>query len=313
MAYYRTGKVIKMRRNALGHSREEYGAEGPSYQTIYRLENGKVHIKERTYRQLSRAMGEEESTKQGILQTADMSVLWLTNEISKCLFTTDYERAEELIHQMEKKLDTSVEKNRRYLEYIKAYSKYYKGELDGNEYKNAIETSLWHENKGFDELIKSKWPFSERECNRILSMVEVMRRKKEYEKQKELLDRLIELLNAKYMDMEYNSVYLIAARYRMGDVLGNTGLHREAIALDEETIVMCEKQQDWRFLPELNYDIYWNYMVLKEKETLTKQEETHSKECLLKAYYLGKIMTPDNTLYERRILEHYQSELLVKE
>ena len=84
-----------MRRNALGHSREEYSAEGPSDRTIFRMENGQVHIKENTYRRLSRAMDEEESTRQGILQTEDISVLWLTNKIAGCLHTGNYEMAEE--------------------------------------------------------------------------------------------------------------------------------------------------------------------------------------------------------------------------
>ena len=91
MAYYRASQVIKMRRNALGHSREEYLAEGPSDRTIFRMENGQVHIKETTYRRLSRAMDEEESTRQGILQTEDMSVLWLTNKITRCFYVKEYD------------------------------------------------------------------------------------------------------------------------------------------------------------------------------------------------------------------------------
>ena len=98
-------------------------------------------------------------------------------------------------------------------------------------------------------------------------------------------------------------------RCRMGDVLGNLGFHREAIALDEETIAMCEEQQDYLFAPELNYDIFWNYMKLNEKETLNQQEEACCKECLLKAYYLGKTNITRKPLYEKRVLEFYPKEL----
>ena len=310
MAYYRASQVIKMRRNALGHSREEYLAEGPSDRTILRMENGKVHIKETTYRRLSKTMDEEESTRQGILQTEDMSVLWLTNKISDCLYAGAYEMAEELIQHLEDRLDASMVSNQRYLWYIKAYLKQSKSLLECIECKEVIETSLSHGEKQFDELVKNKWPFTERECNRILSLVELVRKENAYERQKELLELLLELLESEYMDSEYNTIYQIAARYRIGDVLGNLGFHREAIALDEETIAMCEEWQEQRFLPELNYDIFWNYMKLSEKETLTQEEEVYRKECLLKAYYLGQTKIAGTKLYKRRVQEFYPNELL---
>lgn len=309
MAYYRASQVIKMRRNALGHSREEYLAEGPSDRTIFRMENGKVHIKETTYRRLSRAMDEEESTRQGILQTEDMSVLWLTNKITRCLYVKEYEKAEKLIAQLEEKLDSTVEVNRRYLNSIKAELQFYKGSLDSKSYGNEIEDSLSHGDKKFDELIKDKWPFGERECNRILKLVEVVRKEKNYNRQKELLEQLLDVLDTGYMGMEYRAAYMITARYRMGDVLGNLGFHRDAIALDEETIAMCKEQQDRRFLPELNYDIFWNYMMLSEKETLTQQEEAYRKECLLKAYCLNKAEYSAKNRYKERVLEFYPDEI----
>ena len=309
MAYYRASKVIKMRRNALGHSREEYSAEGPSGRTIYRMENGKVHIKESTYRRLSKAMDEEESTRQGILQTEDISLLWLTNKITRCFYIKEYDKAEELIAQLEEKLDSTVEVNRRYLDSIKAELQFYKGSLDSKSYGNEIEDSLSHGDKNFDELIKNKWPFEERECNRIISLVEIVRREKDYNRQKKILEYFLELLETGYMESGYNDVYIIIARYRMGDVLGNLGFHREAIALDEETIAMCEEQENQRLIPKLYYDIFWNFMMLSPKETLTQQEESYCKECLLKAYYSGLAIYPNNTLYERRLKENYPDEL----
>ena len=309
MAYYRASQVIKMRRNALGHSREEYLAEGPSDRTIFRMENGKVHIKETTYRRLSRAMDEEESTRQGILQTEDMSVLWLTNKITRCLYVKEYEKAEKLVAQLEEKLDGTVEGNRRYLAYIKAKLQYCKGNLECKGYRKEIEDSLSHGNLSLEELLKRKWPFENEECNRIISLVEVVRKEKDYNRQKELLEQMLVVLDTGYMGMEYRSAYTITARYRMGDVLGNFGFHRDAIALDEQTIAMCNEQQDLSFLPELNYDIFWNYMMLSEKETLTGQEESYRKECLLKAYYLNKAEHSANTQYKKRILEFYPDEI----
>lgn len=310
MAYYRASQVIKMRRNALGHSREEYLAEGPSDRTIFRMENGKVHIKETTYRRLSRAMDEEESTRQGILQTEDMSVLWLMNKITTCFYVKEYDKAEKLIAQLEEKLDGTVEVNRRYLDSIKTELQYYKGNLDSKSYKEKIEDNLLHGQLSLEELLVRKWPFEENECNQIMGLVEVVRREKDYNRQKELLEWLLRILDAGYMELERNGIYLILTRYRLGDVLGNLGFYKGAIALDEETIAMCEEWQNFRLIPKLYYDIFWNYLMLSKEETLTQQEEAYRKECLLKAYYLGKLIYPDNSLYERRMCENYPDELI---
>lgn len=309
MAYYRASQVIKMRRNALGHSREEYSAEGPSDRTIFRMENGKVHIKETTYRRLSRAMDEEESTRKGILQTGDISALWLTNKITGCFYVGEYERAEELIAELEEKLDDSAEVNRRYLAYIKTELDFFRGNLDNQAYKKAVEESLLHGSRSLNELLNQKWPFEERECNRIISLSELFRKEQDYNQQKELLEQLLKILENRYMESGYTDIYIILARYRLGDVLGNLEFYREAIALDEETIAMCEERLERIFLPKLYYDIFWNFMMLSKKETLTQPEEAYRKECLLKAYYSGLVIYPNNTLYERRLKEHYPDEL----
>ena len=310
MAYYRASKVIKMRRNALGHSREEYSAEGPSDRTIFRMENGQVHIKESTYRRLSRAMDEEESTRQGILKTEDVGLLERMNDISKCFRVKDYEGAEARIQQLENKLDLSVERNKRYIECLKADLQYHKGVLGCEGRKETLEGNLVHGNRETKELLEHKWSFAEQECNYILGLFEVVRREKDYVRQKELLEQFLVILDAEYMEPVFNVVYQVAVKYRMGDVLGNMGCHREAIVADEKTLELCEEQQELRFLPEVYYDIFWNYMKLSEKETLTEPEEVYRKECLLRAYYLGKIYCPGKTLYERRIREFYPEELI---
>lgn len=86
MAYYNISQVIKMRREALGHSRYEYDTYGPSAMSIYRTEEKGIYVSEKNYRKLTRAMGEEESTRRGILGTKEIEVLWLVNEISESFF-----------------------------------------------------------------------------------------------------------------------------------------------------------------------------------------------------------------------------------
>lgn len=309
MAYYRLSQVLKMRREAMEHSRFDYDVEGPSFMTVYRLETGKVRVKEKTYRSLSRAMGEEESTRSGVLKTKDIRVLWLVNEISEFLLHRDYERTEKLIIQLEDKLDCAVKRNQQYLDSVKARLKYNVGQISEEDYEKIMRTSLTYGKMKFDRMIEKVWPFHEREWQILLGIVETVRNRKDYGQQKYLLEQMLAGLDNAYMEKEYSIAYSICIRWRMSDVLGNMGYYREAIAMDEATIRMCEQENERRYLAEVYYDIFWNYYMLKKKETLTEQEEARCKECLLKAYYMNKAWCRPKELYERRMRECYPEEL----
>lgn len=310
MAYYSISQMIKMRRKALGHSRYEYDVEGPSAMAVYRTEEKGIHVSEKNYRKLTRAMGEEESTRRGVLGTKDIEVLWLVNEISGSFFARDYDKIEGLIAVLEEKLDCGVKRNRQYLTYIKTRLKYKRGMLDTEVYEKLLKEELFYGIMDFEKMIDRKWPFHESEWNRLQSIVEAVRKKKNYEEQKKLLTWMMEILEKPYMEGEYATAYFTYVRWRMGDVLGNLGFHREAIEFDEETIKLSEDRLEKRYLAESYYDIFWNYQEIKKNETLTEKEELRCKECLIRAYYLNKSLFPEKKLYEQKIKKYYPDVLI---
>lgn len=309
MAYYRLSQVLKMRREAMEHSRFEYDVEGPSFMTVFRLESGNVRVKENTYRSLSRAMGEEESTRRGILKTKDIQVLWLMNEISNSFFEKDFEKVENLIGQLEAKLDCSVKRNQQYLDYVKAKLMYNQRVITAEDYEEVMKAGLTYGKVNFDKMIEKVWPFHERELQMLLGIVRMARLKEDYEFQRKLSEGLKAALEQEYMEAEYDAAYVSWMRWSISDVLGNMGQHREAIVMDEETCRFCEDRAEFRYLAEIYYSIFWNYHMLKKKETLTEQEEARCKECLLKAYYINKAWYPRKELYEKRVKECYPEEL----
>lgn len=305
MAYYSISQMIKMRREALGHSRYEYDADGPSAMSVYRTEEKGIYVSEKNYRRLTKAMGEEESTRRGVLGTKQLDVLWLVNEISEQLYYKEYEKAEELITVLETKMDCSIKRNQQYLDYIKAQLKYKRGILGAEEYEKTLKNTFSYGKMEFEQMLERNWPFQEMEWNRLQSLVELARREKDYETQKELLSKMNELLEHPYMEQEYMTAYRMYVRWRMGDVLGNLGFHREAIAFDEETIKFSEDKSEERYLAESYYDIFWNYQEIKKNETLTEEEELRCKECLIRAYYINKALFLKKDLYEIALRRHY--------
>lgn len=143
----------------------------------------------------------------------------------------------------------------------------------------------------------------------LLAIVEVNRKQKNYEQQRYLLEQMQKSILAGYLEAEYSAAYLAYVRYGISDVLGNLGYHREAIKMDEETCRLCEDRIELRYLAEIYYSIFWNYTMIKQRETLTEQEEARCKECLLKAYYINKAWYLPKKLYEKRVNEYYPEEL----
>jgi len=310
MAYYRLSQVLKMRREAMEQSIYEYDVEGPSFMTVFRLENGKSRIKENTYRSLSRAMGEEESTRQGVLKTTDIRVLWMVNEIANAFEHGDYDKLEELIENLEEDLDCSVKRNQQYLEYIKAKLQYNQGMISIKDYEEVIRSGITYGKMEFEEMLEKTWPFHEREMQMILGIVRMARRRKDSEQQRYIAEKVRMILEKSYMETEYSVVYLSWVRWHISDILGNMGYHREAVEMDEETLRLCEDRGERRYFAEIYYDIFWNYYMIKKKETLTEQEEARCKECLLRAYYINKACYPQKELYEKKVMECYPEELM---
>ena len=310
MAYYRLSKVVKMRREALECNRDEFDVEGPAGMTVYRMEEGKHKTSEKTYRRLTRAMGMEESTGQGMLKTNDLDVLHLVNEITHCFQKKDYDAAENMIAQLENSLDDKEFKNKQYLDYKKLNLHYRAGKLRDEEYEYKLKEILSGKKLGADEKISRKWPFTQEEWKMLLDLAEVIRSRKQYEQQETLLECLLAIMDEGYMESEYRVGYLMSLRWRMGDVLGNVKEHRRAIEIDEKTIEMCEAEWEIRCMAEVYYDIFWNYWMIKKKETLTELEEERCRECLLKAYYINQALFPSKELYKKRLQECYPEELV---
>lgn len=309
MAYYRLSKIVKMRRNALGVGREAFDADGPTGMTVYRMEEGKHKASERTYRSLTRSMGIEESTYQGILKTKKLGELHATYEISRAMFLDDREKAEEIFERLKEGLDKDDMRNKQHLMEYEARILYRKGELTTEEFEKVLKEILRYRlPKGYDIELFS-WPLHVEECSIVFGLNNVLRKEKKHEEQKELAEGLGRLMQQEYMNRESRKLYQILSSIWLADMHGNIGEHRTAIQIDEENILLCEEEEDFRYLADVYYDLFWNYRMLKEQETLTAWEEERCKECLLRAYYINKIRGGLHNRYEQRLRECYPETL----
>ena len=309
MAYYRLSTVVKMRRKALGVKRGEYDAAGPTGMTVYRMEEGKHKASERTYRQLTRSMGIEESTYQGLLKTSNLSDLQMTYDINRSMLLKDEKRAKEILTCLKEQLDETDVRNRQYIEKNEIRLKYESGGFAEGEYEKKLwELLNYRFPKGY-EVDWTEWPLHWEECEIVLMLLQFLREEGKHEEQREVAERFLAVIRQEYMNRENETMYLIYGITWLADMLGNIGRHREAIQLEEENILLSEEEEDFRYLADIYYDIFWNYWMLKKKETLSALEEARCKECLLKAYYVDKAWGSLHPRYAQRMKECYPEEL----
>lgn len=312
MAYYHLGKVIRMRRTALNYRREDFDADGPSGMTLYRVEQGKTNATEQTYRSLTRCMGMEESTKQGVLKTDNMDVLYSVNDISRVFCEKDADKAEQLLAQIEEMVDLSVPRNRQYVEGIKAKFQYRQKQISAEEYEKVIKKALSYTIPDFGEpdgISITEWPFHEKELKLVFALNNALKAQKRYEEQKELLEKIKEVLSTDYMNKEYKDEFNIGVLVCLADTLGSMEQHEEAIKLDREIISLCKKYHEFRHISNAYFDIHWNYWELKKQKTLSAQEDDECRQCLIQAYYMSKIQNIEVNFYEKRLKERYPEEL----
>lgn len=309
MAYYRLGQVIKMRRIALKYGREDFDAEGPSGMTVYRVEEGKTNATEQTYRSLTKSMGMEESTRQGVLKTDSMTDLYLVNEISQIFQGQDEEKVGKLLNQLEESIDFDVPRNRQYIEWIRAKLCYRKKQITAAEYETVIRKALSYTIPHFENISLREWPFREEELRLMIALNNALKAQKKYAEQKQLLEDIIEVLNTGYMNQEYKEKYFIAILMCFADALGNMGRHEDAIQRNREVVRLCVQYKEFKYMVKVYYDIHWSYWELKKQKTLSVQEETECRQCLVRAYYVSKVQGIRTDFYEKRLKERYPEEM----
>ena len=310
MGYYQVSKIIKMRRMALESKWEDFDVEGPAGMTVYRLEKDAHMGTERTYRRLTRSMGVEESLGQGILKTPRMEALVGMNEMMRSIDEKQYEVAEQWLEKIKTQIDMEAPRNKQYITAKQAELQYYQKKITDAEYEERLKEALAYTIPTFAKKGIDGWPLHDAELELVVSWNNCLKSQKKNEEQLQLADKVREILEQRYLNPELRNRYYVIASLALADAMGSLGRHREAIAVNKETIKLCQEKMEIRNIDHAYYDIFWNYLKLSEKETLTAAEEAERRQCLLMAYYISRAKGKTSPLYERRVKEEYPEEFI---
>lgn len=108
-------EIIRKERKAAQMSQEELSDGICATRTLAGIESGSRSPREQTMNDLLEKMNRKRTKINSIITTDDYEILWLKREFNGMLYYSEYEKAEEILKQLEERLDISNPKNRQFL------------------------------------------------------------------------------------------------------------------------------------------------------------------------------------------------------
>lgn len=291
MAVYRIGDMIRMKREALGITREklcELSEEICSPQTLYRMEYGKVRVKQEVYRKLMECMGELPERNYASVIVSNYQDLHLKKEIGMHMFRGEYEKAEEKLEQLEKSMDTGYVRNKQYVGRMKIELK---NDLDENHSPEKKLNDLWDLLRltipNLNQIDMEKWPHNREEYIIICEILGTYTILKWRKKEEELLLKLIENNDKRYIEEDYYIARETNYLDRLSQLMSITNQHERAITYCKNGIEKGKRQRLLGSIYNFLYDMVWNREQMIKKEKLPKKERESCKRLLVQAYYIS--------------------------
>lgn len=298
MAVYRIGDILRMKREALGITREklcELSEEARSPQTLYRMECGKVKIKQDVYRKLMECMGELPERNYASVLVSNYKALNLKTEIHVHLVNREYEQAEKKLEELEHFLVDDYVRNKQYLLEIKSKLAYYKGQISSEEHLANLWKALQYTIPSIDKIELEQWPYNNEEFDIIFAIANSYSRMKQREKEEKVLLQLKESTEKKYMDEDYYVSWHTPCLMNLSQLMSIQKQHEKSIEYCMKGMVESRKQLVLGIVYNLLYDLAWNTENLIQKEIVEKKERESCKRLLVQAYYLS---LAQNTEYD---------------
>lgn len=284
MAVYRIGDILRMKREALGITREklcEMSGEICSVQTLYRMECGKVKVKPDIYRKLMLCMGQLPERNYASIKVSNYQALNLKTEIQAHLAREEYEQAEKKLEELEQFMDTDYVRNKQFLLEMKVYLAYKKNEISSEVYLEKMMAALSYTIPKIEK--EKKWPYNTEEISMLWNIADAYHDMKMKSHEEDLLKKICRIGRLEYMEKIYAISCEINGLLGLSMLMSLCKKNDEAIKYCEEGIETCKSNRLLGRVYDMLYDEVWNRAQVKNE----KKERENLKNLLVQAYYLS--------------------------
>lgn len=321
MARYLAGRVIRMKREALGISREKLcellsshaEKEVCGVQTLYRIENGKTSIKAGLFEKIMECMGQvAERNYLTILVPAEKrKYLSLKSDIYNYTIYKEFEKAEEALKLLESELYPGYIRNQQYLMEVKATLAYKQKRISPEEYIEVLFNALRCTIPDLDRIDLAGWSYNYEEFQILFNIANAYHEMNWWDREEELLLKMKTSVERRYMEDDFYAVWHSAILRQLSQLMCLTNQYKRSIEYCELGIEELKKQNLIDLICNFMYDIVWSkeqmirkgispyekipedkanktgQKLAKEQQNFILQERERCKEMLIQAYYIS--------------------------
>ena len=289
MAVYRIGDILRMKREALGITREklcELSEEVCSPQTLYRVEYGKVKVKQDVYRKLMECMGELPERNYASVLVSNYKALNLKTEVDVHLVFDEYEQAEKKLEEMEQFLNREYVRNKQYVLVIKSKLAYYTEKISSEENLKNLWKALQYTIPSIDKIELENWPYNNEEFDILFAIANSYSQMKQRKQEEKVLLQLKESTEKKYIEEDYYVSRHTFCLVNLSQLMSIRNQHEMSMEYCRKGVEESKKQLILGSVHYLLYDLAWNTENLIQKGSMEKKERESCKRLLVQAYYL---------------------------
>lgn len=306
MSDYRAGDLIRLTRQAIGMSQETLCENICSVQTISRIENGKVNVKQDIYGMLMERMGRSEEKIHSVLKTEDFDTWELFWEIDREITRYDFAIAEKKLERLKlclKEEESAV--NRQQVQRLENLIQYSQEKIEREEYLKRQEELLSLTVPDYRKLLDKVYPFRNVEIQILMNIANAYATEGNIERAIEIYYMLIRSLNCGYMGKTDSQELISILTFSLAKRYGELGQHEKAVNLCRNGIWRAKRQKYIDILPNLYIEVSWNMM---QEISSGKREEKEKRQCRdwLKQGYAAAMLSLQHNLAE--IIDGYCEE-----
>ena len=250
-------EVLCRNRQYQGYSQEALSEGICTPETLSRIETARRAPNTGTFRALKEKLHLQEDYYYSRIETDDLALLDLEWQISLLILNERWEKAEQALKKMAKKLNLSSGCNRQYMEseffvINRALGKI-PVEAQFETARNILAITMPNvpKERNVRQWEDTFWtyPFHSQEIGSIMYMADALKNEGDREQERFLLEKLLEYYQKSRVRPEFHFRWVIMIVGRLSGCAGKQGDWKGELNYSEEGIRLCQVSGTWKLLP----------------------------------------------------------------
>lgn len=288
-------EVLERKRRIKGLTQEQLSTGICEPETLSRLLNGKQTPNKNTYRMLAECLELDTERCRPYLSVEDYEIYEKQRRLGTYLHCQEYNLAEELFCEVEKKLPQNIEKNRQYCLLIRTIIESRLGRIEWNERLKYLEEALAYTIPNYPDVSIENWPLCRQEVLILNNIANTYARLGDVDKALSIFNSVLNSYKNSEVDELYHIEAITMTMFNFTKWMGVVEKYAETLPIYQSAIEMNIKVGRGKYLGGFLYGKAWN---------LKRISETNIKICkslCKQAYYIVDLMKEEGD--KKRILK----------